>query len=194
MALAQSQQHSQWNAGRGGVVPCTQVPATTQLKRVGGWEFVTRNLCVAAGGCSDAPPCGISPPRSCRPPTPLGYEGRQLRLGQRSGRLLDAAAGHDRGLLGGSGPHEMKVGRLREDSVRADARPGLQESGASVGFVELCATGDLTKSGQRRRRARSTISIVGIAEGVSNVPWAVAWAEIRKRLGQNAEKDKCLQR
>ena len=83
------------------------------------------------------------------------------------------------------------------DTARIQVEPILDEPlrhDPICSFVESFAVGGATKTGQTAKKARMSIPVVGLSRGISDVPWAAAWLNLRKKLGLNAKRDECLQR
>ena len=82
-----------------------------------------------------------------------------------------------------------------KDLARVVIEPSLDLSeDRSAGYIEAETTGDATKTGNTIKKARMQVPIVGLAFGLSKVPWAEAWLEIRCLVGLSAPCDECLMR
>ena len=82
------------------------------------------------------------------------------------------------------------------DAARVRTEPVLDLDSDGEGFIEATTVGKYVKTGQTAKRSRMSVPMVGIAGGLSGCSarssWATAWLELRKELGLDAAKDKCL--
>ena len=154
-----------------------------------------------SGRCKGASALSVAETRLAKQRDPL--RASWIRAAEAEIVLADEGGG-DLGLL--TPPEAEMLGFLMfclhtrarcSDTSRIKVEPKLDEhflADPICSFVETMAIGGATKTGQTAKKARLSIPIVGLSRGLSDVPWAASWLNIRKTLGLNAERDECLQR
>ena len=81
------------------------------------------------------------------------------------------------------------------DAVRVMTEPFLDPSDvppAEADFIET--TAGKTKAGNVKRRRRLQLPIVCSARGLSGVPWAAKWLDLRRMIGMEAGTDRTMMR
>ena len=86
----------------------------------------------------------------------------------------------------------MVHGRLRfGDAVRVQKEPVLDVV-EGAGYVETAAEFGRYKTGYGKKKVGKLLPLVAIATGVSGLPWADAWLQLRQQCGLDAEADQCI--